>query len=53
LQDDRLVLTVSDTGIGLPVGLGYQSAQSLGLQLVDTLVGQLAVCRSENGYQLC
>jgi two-component sensor histidine kinase len=41
LQDDRLVLTVSDTGIGLPVGLGYQSTQSLGLQLVDTLAEQL------------
>ncbi|MBN1814580.1 MAG: PAS domain S-box protein [Anaerolineae bacterium] len=41
LQDDWLVLTVSDTGVGLPDDLDYQSAQSLGLQLVDTLVEQL------------
>lgn len=40
-QDDWLVLAVSDTGVGLPDNLGHQATQSLGLQLVDTLVGQL------------
>ena len=41
LQDDWLVLTVSDTGVGLSDDLDHQEAQSLGLQLVDTLVEQL------------
>jgi PAS domain S-box-containing protein len=40
-QDDWLVLAVSDTGVGLPDGLDYQVAQSLGLQLVDALVRQI------------
>jgi two-component sensor histidine kinase len=34
-------LVVRDDGIGLPVDLDLQNPDSLGLQLVDTLVGQL------------
>jgi PAS domain S-box-containing protein len=41
LQEDWVVLTVDDTGVGLPDDLQYQGTQSLGLQLVDTLVEQL------------
>jgi two-component sensor histidine kinase len=40
-QGDQLILTVSDNGVGLPQDLDYQNAQSLGLQLVNTLVEQL------------
>ncbi len=35
------VLTVGDNGAGLPPGLDFRNTPSLGLQLVDTLVGQL------------
>jgi two-component sensor histidine kinase len=40
-DDQRLTLTVSDDGIGLPEGLDVHNTNSLGLQLVDTLVRQL------------
>jgi two-component sensor histidine kinase len=40
--DRRVVLTVSDDGIGLPAGLDPQTAESLGLQIVQALVEQLA-----------
>jgi PAS domain S-box-containing protein len=36
-----LVFTVSDNGIGLPAGLDFRHVESLGLQLVITLVEQL------------
>ncbi len=35
------VLTVGDNGAGLPPGLDFRNTPSLGLQLVNTLVGQL------------
>jgi two-component sensor histidine kinase len=35
------VLTVSDNGAGLPKGLDFRNVESLGLQLVNTLVKQL------------
>jgi PAS domain S-box-containing protein len=38
---DRVVLTVSDTGIGLPDGLDFTHTETLGLQLVNMLVKQL------------
>jgi two-component sensor histidine kinase len=41
LEDDQTVLTVSDDGIGLPVALDFLDTESLGLQLVVTLVKQL------------
>lgn len=42
-QDDsgHLVLTVSDNGIGLPIGLDLETAPTLGLQLVTLLTDQL------------
>lgn len=39
--DGKLLLTVSDNGIGLPKDLDLRNTESLGLQLVTTLVEQL------------
>ena len=38
---DLYTLTVSDNGVGFPPGLDFRNTPSLGLQLVNTLVGQL------------
>ena len=38
---DKFTLTVSDNGIGFPKGLDFRNADTLGLQLVTTLVKQL------------
>jgi two-component sensor histidine kinase len=35
---DRLTVTVADSGVGLPEGFDLDSATSLGLQIVRTLV---------------
>jgi two-component sensor histidine kinase len=40
-NDGKLILTVSDNGIGFPEDLDFQNTDSLGLQLVNTLTGQL------------
>ncbi len=40
-DEGRLVLSVSDNGIGLPEGFDIEKVGSLGLQLVTTLVQQL------------
>ena len=40
-DDRKYTLTVSDNGMGLPRGLDFRNTPSLGLQLVNTLVGQL------------
>jgi PAS domain S-box-containing protein len=40
--DGQVTLTVSDDGVGFPAGLDFHSTTSLGLQLVKTLVYQLA-----------
>ena len=40
-RDDRITLVVADNGIGLPKGLDFLNGESLGLQLVATLVDQL------------
>lgn len=41
-EDDALRLTISDDGIGLPEGFDINTAESLGLQLVTTLVTQIS-----------
>jgi PAS domain S-box-containing protein len=41
-QDGRTSLWVEDDGVGMPEGLDWRHATSLGLQLVDALVQQLA-----------
>ena len=38
---DKFILTVSDDGIGFPKDLDFRNADTLGLQLVTTLVKQL------------
>ena len=40
-NDDMLELVVSDNGIGFPEGVNFMNTESLGLQLVNTLVSQL------------
>lgn len=40
-EEDMLKLVVSDNGIGFPDNFNYQNTESLGLQLVNTLVSQL------------
>jgi two-component sensor histidine kinase len=37
-QNDRLVVTVADNGVGLPAGFELDATTSLGLQIVRTLV---------------
>ncbi len=41
VEHDELTLTVSDNGVGLPEALDFRRSESLGLQLVNTLVEQL------------
>ena len=41
LPDSRISLAVRDNGIGLPEGLDWRQARSLGLRLVQMLAGQL------------
>jgi PAS domain S-box-containing protein len=41
LEDGRLHLAVRDDGVGFPDNLDYRAAESMGLQLVNLLVGQL------------
>jgi len=38
---DSLILTVSDTGIGFPEGIDFRNTDTLGMQLVNSLVEQL------------
>lgn len=40
-DDSQFRLVVSDNGVGLPEDLDFRDAESLGLQLVNTLVDQL------------
>jgi len=40
-EDNRVVLTVADNGIGFPESLDLTNPQSLGLELVHLLVGQM------------
>ena len=48
-EPERLTVTVADSGVGLPEGFDLESATSLGLQIVRTLVvgelgGRLRSC---------
>jgi two-component sensor histidine kinase len=40
-QSTSFILTVSDDGIGIPESLNLENPDSLGIQLVTTLVDQL------------
>ena len=40
-KEGMIMLTISDDGVGFPKGVDYRETQSLGLQLVNTLVGQI------------
>lgn len=40
-EEQTIVLTFSDDGVGLPNGLDFRNTESLGLQLVNMLVRQL------------
>ncbi|MHB8091462.1 MAG: transporter substrate-binding domain-containing protein [Syntrophales bacterium] len=40
-EDNQVVLTVQDNGVGLPDAVDFQHPQSLGLELVNLLVGQI------------
>jgi two-component sensor histidine kinase len=40
-EDNQVVLTVSDNGIGFPESIDFNNLKSLGLQLVNILVGQM------------
>jgi two-component sensor histidine kinase len=39
--EDRFVLAVQDNGIGFPAAVDFQNTKSLGLELVNLLVGQI------------
>jgi PAS domain S-box-containing protein len=39
--DDNYTLTIKDNGVGLPEGFDYKEANTLGLQLVNVLTGQI------------
>ena len=40
-QEDVITLKISDNGIGMPAHINFRKTESLGLQLVVTLVEQL------------
>ena len=40
-MDTSFTLTISDNGVGIPENLDIEDIESLGLQLVDSLVNQL------------
>jgi two-component sensor histidine kinase len=40
-NDGEMNLTISDDGVGLPLGLDHKNSETLGLQLVHTLIDQL------------
>jgi len=51
IDDGRVVITVSDNGVGLPTGLDVTNAETLGLQLVCMLTEQLRGTLSMDGEQ--
>ena len=40
-NENRIILSVSDNGIGLPESFNLQKTESLGLQIVQALTNQL------------
>ena len=42
VEKDLIVLTVRDNGIGFPESIDHTKAKSLGLELVNILVGQIS-----------
>lgn len=40
-QEDKIILTVGDNGIGFPAGVDFRNVESLGMELVCTLTEQL------------
>ena len=40
-EENKFILVVSDNGIGLPETINFTNTNTLGLQLVNSLVGQL------------
>ena len=40
-SEDRVQLSISDNGVGMPEGIGIDNPSSLGLELVNTLVKQM------------
>ena len=41
-QDQQLTLSVADNGVGMPVDLDVDTSETLGLQLISVLTGQLS-----------
>ena len=41
MRNDELTLTVADNGVGLPIGLDWGKAETLGLKLIKMLSQQL------------
>ncbi len=53
-EDDRYVLNIKDNGIGFNNAVNFKNAESMGLQLINTLVNQLdgqIRLNSENGTE--
>jgi two-component sensor histidine kinase len=40
-RDRRLILSVADNGVGLPAGMDLEASETLGLQLIRVLTGQM------------
>jgi PAS domain S-box-containing protein len=40
-NEGKIIINVADNGVGLPNGLNFENTESLGLQIVSTLVSQL------------
>jgi PAS domain S-box-containing protein len=41
IEDDRITLSVRDTGVGIPPGFDWRNTESLGLRLITSLVDQV------------
>ncbi|MDP1553494.1 MAG: PAS domain S-box protein, partial [Methanobacteriaceae archaeon] len=40
-NEGKIIINVADNGVGLPKGINFENTESLGLQIVSTLVSQL------------